>query len=128
MTFSKNEKKAASGSTYKIKNFINQMSHSQIQQDTRTSTQTLEIHTLDHNAVAQLIQNLKKCIDEMQVSAGEKSELEADIATVEAQLKSPKPKSAVLRESLHSIRCILEGAAGSGLASGIIYEIVRLLR
>jgi hypothetical protein len=40
------------------------------------------------------------------------------LATIYAQLGSPRPKSRVLRESLASARTILEGAAGGGLVAG----------
>jgi len=42
--------------------------------------------------------------------------LRAKVETVEAQMKSSKPKHAIIRESLQSARHILEHAVGSGIA------------
>jgi hypothetical protein len=128
MTFSKEEKQLASSQSYHIETYIEQMSHSQIQQNTKHSTQTLGVQTLDLKSVSQLVHSLKSLMGKLGLNAEQESELNADIRTVESQLASPKPKAAVIRESLHSIRNVLEGAAGSGLATGIIYEIARLLQ
>lgn len=46
------------------------------------------------------------------------AELTAELATVEAQVSSSRPKRSILHESLSSIRAILESAAGSGAAIG----------
>ena len=54
------------------------------------------------------------------------AELEAELATLKAQISSPKPKQGVLRESLKSIRTILEAAAG-GAAGQIVFEIGKML-
>jgi len=44
----------------------------------------------------------------------------ADLDTVEAQLRSPNPRPAVLRETLSSLRAVAEGAAGSGFFAGLL--------
>lgn len=126
MTFSKEEKQKASTATYHIKNYINEMSHSQIQQDTHDSVQTMSIQPLDLNEVSRMVQELRIFISQTALETEKRQEIEADIATVESQLRSPKPKSSIIRESFHSIRNILEGAVGSGLATGILYELARL--
>lgn len=128
MTFSSEEKQLASSRPYHIETYIEQMSHSQIQQNTQHSTQTLNIQTLDLNSVSQLIQSLKGSVDKLGLDEGRASELNADIITVESQLSSPKPKTTIIKESLRSIRTILEEAAGSSLGAGIIHEIARLLQ
>ena len=66
--------------------------------------------------------------DQKGLHTAQKSELKANIRTIETQMTSPKPKVVVVRESLHSIRNILEGDVGSGLAAETIYESLRLLR
>ena len=44
-------------------------------------------------------------------------ELEADLQTIAAQLASPRPNTAVVRETLRSIAETLAGTAGEGLAA-----------
>jgi hypothetical protein len=51
---------------------------------------------------------------DLPVAAAE--EMAAEIDTVKAQLRSPKPKHRIIRESLHSIRAILENASGGAAA------------
>ena len=53
--------------------------------------------------------------------------VQSDIATIETQLSSPRPKMEIIKESLRSIRNIAEGAVGSLAASGIIAGIAKLL-
>jgi hypothetical protein len=61
------------------------------------------------------------------LSADESEELHAELATVDAQLGSPRPKWRLIREGLSSARTILENAAGTGLAGatpqlGVVIE------
>ena len=56
------------------------------------------------------IEELKKHIARLKVEPEEKSGLEAEVRTIEAQIGSPKPKSSILDESLGSMRAILEAA------------------
>jgi hypothetical protein len=49
----------------------------------------------------------------------EKAEIQAEIATVNAQLESPKPKKLTITQGLQTIRSILEGCAGSFPANEI---------
>ena len=52
---------------------------------------------------------------------------QSDIATIETQLSSPRPKVEIIKESLRSVRNIVEGAVGSMAASGIIAGAAKLL-
>ena len=49
-------------------------------------------------------------------------ELRAEVATLRAQVESPKPKRAVLKTSLTSLRHVLEGAAGELLATHLSHH------
>ena len=53
--------------------------------------------------------------------------VQSDIATIETQLSSPRPKVEIIKESLRSIRNIAEGAVGSLAASGIVAGVAKLL-
>ena len=56
-----------------------------------------------------------------------RAELEADKATIEAQLRSPKPKRSVIREALKSLRDSavvgFGGALGAGAGAGVLVAI-----
>ncbi len=56
------------------------------------------------------IGELKKHIARLKLEPKEKSNLEAEVRTIEAQIDSPKPKPTILDESLGSMRAILEAA------------------
>lgn len=127
MTFSKEEKQVASSHVYNIQNFIESMTHSQIQQDTRDSVQTMSINEIDVSKVLSVLDEIKMVVADLTLSAETKEELSAEITTVETQAKSPKPKTKIIRESLHSIRNILEGTTGSLISSGILEQLKALL-
>lgn len=78
---------------------------------------------MDLPKLREFIAALKVKVDAIPLSGEQKAELAAEIGTIETQLASPKPKAGVLRESLHSIRNILEGIAGSMIAG----ELLKLL-
>ena len=115
-SFSKKEQTAAAGVVFNI----GSMSHSQIQGATTGSTQTFELSEIDHDAVRSLISELHAALPKLRLGGAEHEELTHEIETLKAQLGSPKPKSAILRESLRSIRNVLEGAATGALTSEIL--------
>jgi hypothetical protein len=127
MTFSPEEKSAAGSTIYNIKNYIGEVSHSQVQQDTWQSTQTANVNSLDPREVGKLLSSLKTGMDQLNLDSEQQAELAADISTIEAQIKSPKPKETMIREVLGSVRSILEGAVGSALAAGALSQIAKLL-
>jgi len=55
------------------------------------------------------------------------ADAQAQLATIEAQLSTSRPNSTIIGESLKTFRNILEGAAGSILASELIQRIPQLL-
>lgn len=61
--------------------------------------------------------------DELELSTDERAELEAQVATVGAQARSPRPRRRIIVEALSTARHVLEGAVGSGLAAGVIHLI-----
>ncbi len=50
----------------------------------------------------------------------------ADIACVEAQLASPRPNEAVVREGLRSLRSVAENLVASGAFQGLLELVQRL--
>lgn len=125
LTFSPQEKAKAAPTSMTFN--IGTMYQSQIQSDVQGSAvQTLTADALDLDAVAKLIAQIEK-----QVMREESSalliELQADIASIKAQLASPKPKHPVIREGLRSLRAVMEQAGGSLAASGIITALGTLI-
>jgi hypothetical protein len=106
---------------------IEQMSHSQIQQGTAGSTQSGTFTSLDLITVAEFVAGLKVTLAQLGLAGNDEAVARSDVATIEAQLSSPRPKVEIVKESLRSIRNIAEGAVGSMAASGIISEVAKLL-
>ena len=118
-SFSKEEQAAAASIVFNI----GSMSHSQIQGATRSSTQTFELTEINHDAVQSFVNELHPALPRLNLGHAELEELTQEIATLKAQLGSPKPKSTILRESLRSIRNILEGTTGSVLATEMLTRL-----
>lgn len=94
---------------------VGSVSHSQIQQGTTGSVQLLA--PAEQDEVRSLVAELRAMLDGLELGPEAGEEVRADLAAVEAQLASPRPKAAIVREALASTRTVLEGAAGSGLAN-----------
>ena len=122
-TFSKEEQTAASGVVFNI----GTMSHSQIQGGTRDSTQALAVSGVDLDEMRSFVKDLHASLSNLEFGPGERDELTQEIATMEAQLDSPKPNVTILRESSRSIRNILEGATGSALATEMVMRLGTLI-
>ncbi len=113
MTFTENEKDKSIEHSYNINNFYGGVTGSQIQQSSIDSVQT--INNFSTKEITNFISSLKDNLKDIELDSEKKKELEAEIATIEIQTKSPKPKESIIKEGLTSIRNILEGASGSGI-------------
>lgn len=125
MSFSQEEQRQASNVTLHVASLgsvIGTMQNSQIQQGTHNSTQTYT-QTLDLDAVARVLGELRSRLDEAQLPVEEAAQVKSDIACVETQLAAPKPNVNIIRESLRSTRSILEGLASSAIFQGIITSL-----
>lgn len=58
-----------------------------------------------------------------QVDPEDRAEISAEVETLQAQLRSPKPKRAIVREALRSLRVITEQAAGSAIGAGVVVAV-----
>lgn len=126
LSFSNSEKEAAAQSSYNINNFFGEVKDTQVQQATGTSNQQYTNKNVDVEALSGLISLVKDRIEEIDFIGDQKDEVLSDLATIESQASSPKPKQSIIRESLKSIRSILEGASGSVVAQ-VLLEIGKLL-
>jgi hypothetical protein len=94
---------------------IETFSGGQVQQRTVNSIQVSSpVNTAELQVLVVQVRRLK---DELALDNEAAAELESDLATVEAQAASSRPKHAILQESLKSIRAILESAGGTGVAA-----------
>jgi len=105
---------------------VHNMIGSSVQQGTQGSTANVSFG-IDKQELADLLNRVKDSVDKIPVGDDAKAELMADVQTAEAQLSSPKPKSAVIAGCLSSAKNILEIAAGDLVASGLLIEISKLL-
>ena len=106
---------------------IGQMTNSHIQQASPGATQVVNIGPDKYEELKQVVYSLKESIDKLSLQPQQRSELEAEIVTIETQISSPKPKSTIIAECLKSIRNILEGAASGIIAYGLLNKIASLL-
>lgn len=106
---------------------VGEIANSQVQQGTHQSMQIADFSHDDLEDVANFINSLKGQLSEFGLAPEKEGEAQADIASVEAQLKSPRPKSSIIKECLLSLRNILEGAAGNAAAALLLPQLVRLL-
>lgn len=124
MSFSREEKEKAQSVTYHIKNYFQgDVDRSQIQIETAASIQNHSNVEINVPRLREVIKALKSSLGELLLDKESKAELIAEIQTLESQSNSPKPKDSILRESLGSVRRILEGAASNLIASGLLSQI-----
>jgi len=102
---------------------IGQANNSQFQQGSPEAIQVVNIGEDRYEELKEIIQSLKDSIDQLGLEQQQKDDLEAEIQTIDAQMSSSKPKAAIITECLGSIRRIIEGAAGSVLASSLLGKI-----
>jgi hypothetical protein len=122
ITFTAGEKETAQSRTYNITNFFAPVHSSQIQQQTSESIQVAAPIEFDAAAIRKLIEEIKTGLHELDLSRETEVELNAELGTLDAQIGSPKPKISILRESMASVRRILEGASGA-IAAQLIMRL-----
>jgi hypothetical protein len=92
---------------------IEQVTNSQIQQGTIHSTQTGEwAGPLDVPRVTAAITDLRQAIADLPLAV--RGTADANLATIQAQVSSPRPSFAIIRESVGLVRDVLTGA-GAGV-------------
>lgn len=91
------------------------------------STITVIVGQNDLNAVNDLVRELKKSIGKLGLENEDKQEVEAEIATIEAQVRSPKPKASIVKSALGGIAKVLAGAAAHEAAGPLIHKAHEIL-
>jgi hypothetical protein len=93
---------------------------SAIQSGSPGAHQEVTVGDIDLAPIRDFIGELEARTGDLDLPEAESQELAAEIATVKAQIYSPKPKRRIIRESLHTIRSILEGIGGNLAAAQIL--------
>jgi hypothetical protein len=124
MTFSEKEKKTASEANYHV-HYHGNVGTSQVQQGSVDSSQTISAQ-LDLGGVKSLVAELRSQIPDLKLVADRESQMLAELVSIEAQLSAPQPRRGVITECFSSVRNILEGCAGSLIASGLLEQLARI--
>jgi hypothetical protein len=77
-------------------------------------------HDEDLERIREFLREFDACARQLQLPPEQSAEIQAEIATIRAQLGSPKPRQHVVRESLRSVRAVLEQAGGGAVAVGLL--------
>ncbi|WP_426339729.1 hypothetical protein ACN9MZ_26110 [Pseudoduganella sp. S-14] len=112
MTFTLQEKQMVQQMHY----HFGDVNGSQIQIGSNSSTQN-QAQAVDIDALKALIEVLRGAIDRNEVAGEAGDELQAELATLQAQAASPKPKWQVIKATASSIKSVLENGAGGILAA-----------
>lgn len=126
VSFSQTEKQKAANAVYNVTHFHGDVSGSQIQQFSESSSQ-MQSHSVDLAALTRFIDELRKGLPQLDLRAEIRNEASAELDTLVAQAKSPKPKAAIVRESLKTLRNVLEGASGSLISSALLSLLPKIL-
>jgi hypothetical protein len=126
LSFSASEREAAHRNPQHITNFYGPVQSAQVQQGVGHAVQVSVVGSPDPAGVRSFIAALRAEVSALGLGENAQAEVEAQARTIEAQLDSPTPKPSILREGLHSIRAVLEGAAG-GVAAQLLLQLGKLL-
>ncbi|MDD4754137.1 MAG: hypothetical protein PHT78_13010 [Desulfitobacteriaceae bacterium] len=102
---------------------IENMNNSAIQQGTSYSTQSINFDTDKTEDLKKIINEIENIKEQITLDRLVSDELASEIDTLKSQIKSPKPKNIIVKESLKTIRSILEGVAGNA-ATPLIIEMI----
>lgn len=106
---------------------IGTMTNSAIQQGSNGATQTFAVESLKVSDILRIVELVKSRMSELNLERVQENDMQAELDTISSQLKSSAPKKSVIKESLNTVRNILEKAAGHVVAHTIITQIVPLL-
>ncbi len=121
-SFSEEETKKASKNILTVNNFYKDINESNIQINSDGSTQTYNAKT-NTDEIKDFVKEAKKYLGQIEIDKKQKTEFAKRLEILEVQLASDKPRRKVIQEALKSCRSILEGTAGSIIASGLLYKL-----
>jgi low affinity Fe/Cu permease len=101
------------------------VSNSQIQQNVNNSSQTISLNEEyeKRDELIKYISTLKENIDKVGLESEKLSVITENVEVIESEIKKENTKPKVINECLGTIRNVLEGVAGSLIASGLIHQM-----
>lgn len=106
---------------------IGTMKGGAIQQSTNHSVINYIASSDTVNSINKFVDELTRFLKENEIESDLKNELAADISTIKEQIKSPKPKSNILKASIQSIKTVMEGAIGGVIGTLATPEAQQLI-
>lgn len=106
---------------------VQNMHNSQIQQGTQNSTQTGTFNATDAAILKQFVEALKQQLASLPLAEDDRAEVQGDVATIEAQMASSRPKHPIMAASLNAIKGILSVPAIRDAASGELIDLMHRL-
>lgn len=125
LSFSSTEHAAAEKSPQNVNYFFGTVHGAQIAQGIGGVTIAAHEISIDAAALASLATRIRSKLPELGLDPAKESELKSELSTLEAQAASPKPKKGIVKETLSSIRSILEGAGGTAVGQ-LVIEISKI--
>lgn len=107
---------------------IQNMNHSAIQQGTHNSSQTFTLTNEDSEDVKSILNELNEIKEKLERESENYRVLEAHITTIQAQIDSPKPSSAILSATLSVVENFLLGVNVSLYTPVVKEAIERLIK
>lgn len=101
------------------------ITNSNVQVGVSHSSQTLGV---DVQALVTFLSELRKVLPDLGLPPEKISDLETEIATSEALLKTPKPKWAFLKACFQSIKNILEEASGNVIGQKVVDNLPAIMK
>ena len=98
----------------------------QLKQGTSASTESTVIDESVLKEIREFASRLSGSLGELSLSPKDAGDLQAEIAMLEVQAGAPASSKRLLLEAMASCRNILEGTAGSLVASGLIAHVDRI--
>jgi hypothetical protein len=105
---------------------VGQMIDSQIAQASPDATQLNILTADDRRKIEADLALLKEGVNQLKLPPEQESDLRAEVETIEAQMKSSRPKREVIKAAYASIKSILQSAAG-GVAAHIAIQLLSKL-
>jgi hypothetical protein len=125
VSFSQHERQVADSRNYSVNNFYGPVGSAQIQQASPGALQAGNDLNVDSPRLDQALGVLRKIQAELG-NTEEASELAAELDTIAAQRKSPRPKWRLIKETLQSARRIAESAAGRLVGTALSRELAQV--
>lgn len=112
-----------------IQNFINitgSVTNSPILQGAQDSTQVVSYSPEALQKTNEFVEFLKDTLPKLPLDDNDRAEVEAEIATIEPQLSSPRPKPNIIKSSIATIKTILENIPANIAATIIVNNLPAL--